>query len=164
MMASRGLAICRLAEERSAGARVILTFVAKPEKLPDGSVNLLLWNCIIPGKQGTDWEGGYFPLTLQFSEYYPDRPPTCKFPAGFFHVNVYDTGAVCLSLLGDHGILPSPCGKFSYASKSCLIIQIQTLVHNVSFIVCFAKNMPEYKKRVCQQVKRYSLLVSAQGG
>ena len=33
------------------------------------------WNCHIPGKPGTDWEGGYFPLTLEFSEEYPSKPP-----------------------------------------------------------------------------------------
>jgi ubiquitin-conjugating enzyme E2 I len=27
-------------------------FVAKPETLPDGSVNLMIWQCIIPGKKG----------------------------------------------------------------------------------------------------------------
>jgi len=27
-------------------------FVAKPETLPDGSVNLMLWNCVVPGKEG----------------------------------------------------------------------------------------------------------------
>ncbi|CAM0147463.1 unnamed protein product [Urochloa decumbens] len=161
MMASRGLAICRLAEERSAGAR---GFVAKPEKLPDGSVNLLLWNCIIPGKQGTDWEGGYFPLTLQFSEYYPDRPPTCKFPAGFFHVNVYDTGAVCLSLLGDAWNPSITLWKILVCIQELLDhpnpdSRAQRIIYRL-----FCKNMPEYKKRVCQQVKRYSLLVSAQGG
>jgi len=48
----------------------------------------------------TDWEGGHFPLTLHFTEDYPSRPPDCKFPAGFFHVNVYKTGSVCLSILG----------------------------------------------------------------
>lgn len=26
-------------------------FVAKPATLPDGSVNLMLWNCIVPGKK-----------------------------------------------------------------------------------------------------------------
>jgi ubiquitin-protein ligase len=32
-----------------------------------------------------DWEGGYFPLTMYFSEEYPNRSsPTCKFPTGFF--------------------------------------------------------------------------------
>ena len=48
----------------------------------------------------TDWEGGYFPLTLHFDENYPSSPPVCKFPAGFFHVNVYSGGSVCLSILG----------------------------------------------------------------
>jgi ubiquitin-conjugating enzyme E2 I len=33
------------------------------------------WNCHIPGKPGTDWEGGYFPLTMEFSEDYPAKPP-----------------------------------------------------------------------------------------
>jgi hypothetical protein len=48
----------------------------------------------------TDWAGGYYPLTLHFTEDYPSNPPTCKFPPKFFHVNVYDSGAVCLSILG----------------------------------------------------------------
>ena len=49
----------------------------------------------------TDWEGGYFPVTLHFTENYPSNPPTCKFPRKFLHVNVYDSGDVCLSILGD---------------------------------------------------------------
>ncbi|OAO94564.1 hypothetical protein AXX17_AT5G01370 [Arabidopsis thaliana] len=28
----------------------------------------------------TDWEGGFFPLTMHFSEDYPSKPPKCKFP------------------------------------------------------------------------------------
>jgi len=49
----------------------------------------------------TDWEGGYFPLTLHFSEDYPSKPPKCKFPQGFFHPNVYPSGTVCLSILNE---------------------------------------------------------------
>jgi hypothetical protein len=26
--------------------------VAKPETLPDGSVNLMVWKCVVPGKEG----------------------------------------------------------------------------------------------------------------
>jgi ubiquitin-protein ligase len=33
------------------------------------------WKCHIPGKTKTDWEGGYFPLTIEFSEDYPSKPP-----------------------------------------------------------------------------------------
>jgi ubiquitin-protein ligase len=50
----------------------------------------MIWKCFIPGKQGTDWEGGFYPLTMEFSEDYPSKPPKCKFPAGFFHPNSED--------------------------------------------------------------------------
>lgn len=52
----------------------------------------------------TDWEGGYFPLTLHFSEDYPSKPPKCKFPQGFFHPNVYPSGTVCLSILNEDSV------------------------------------------------------------
>ncbi|MFQ6626966.1 hypothetical protein Gotur_005713 [Gossypium turneri] len=35
----------------------------------------MVWHCVIPGKKGTNWEGGYIPLTLNFSEEYPSKPP-----------------------------------------------------------------------------------------
>jgi len=52
----------------------------------------------------TDWEGGYFPLTMHFSEDYPSKPPKCKFPQGFFHPNVYPSGTVCLSILNEDSV------------------------------------------------------------
>ncbi|XP_073020814.1 SUMO-conjugating enzyme SCE1-like [Primulina eburnea] len=52
----------------------------------------------------TDKEGGYFPITLYFSEEYPLTNPTCKFPPGFFHPNVYPSGTVSLSIQDEgHG-------------------------------------------------------------
>ncbi|CAL5369471.1 unnamed protein product [Camellia sinensis] len=99
---SGGIARGRLAEERKAWRKNHPHgFVAKPETLLDGSVNLMVWQCTIPGKAGTDWEGGYYPLTLHFSEDYPSKPPKCKFPQGFFHPNVYPSGTVCLSILNE---------------------------------------------------------------
>ncbi|KAF8406289.1 hypothetical protein HHK36_008374 [Tetracentron sinense] len=164
---SGGIARGRLAEERKSWRKNHPHgFVAKPETAPDGSVNLMVWQCTIPAcceidgnvlvwsccwcfKQPdnvfrrynlqpqvslcivsldlgcynfqpqvsfvhselgswimdlgyeTDWEGGYFPLTLHFSEDYPSKPPKCKFPQGFFHPNVYPSGTVCLSILNE---------------------------------------------------------------
>ncbi|WZZ05282.1 hypothetical protein YC2023_091203 [Brassica napus] len=97
-----GIARGRLAEERKSWRKNHPHgFVAKPETGPDGSVNLMVWHCTIPGKAGTDWEGGFFPLTMHFSEDYPSKPPKCKFPPGFFHPNVYPSGTVCLSILNE---------------------------------------------------------------
>ena len=36
---------------------------------------MLRWECVIPGPDKTDWAGGFFPLTLEFSEEYPVKPP-----------------------------------------------------------------------------------------
>ena len=86
------------------------------------------WKCYIPGKKDTDWDSGYFPLTMEFTEDYPAKPPKvgsaasrsvlvvgrrysnlqltavvwqCKFPSGFFHPNIYPSGTVCLSILNE---------------------------------------------------------------
>lgn len=39
------------------------------------SMDLLKWDCLIPGKDGTAWHNGFYPLTLEFTEEYPSRPP-----------------------------------------------------------------------------------------
>ena len=41
--------------------------------------NMMRWNCHIPGKDGTLWEGGFYPLSIEFTEDYPAKPP--KVPA-----------------------------------------------------------------------------------
>ncbi|KAJ6971660.1 SUMO-conjugating enzyme SCE1-like [Populus alba x Populus x berolinensis] len=80
-MSGGGIARGRLAEERKSWRKNHPHgFVAKPDNAQDGSLDLMVWKCIIPGKPGTDWEGGFFPLTLHFSEDYPSKPPKCKFP------------------------------------------------------------------------------------
>ncbi|KAJ4850855.1 SUMO-conjugating enzyme sce1 [Turnera subulata] len=104
-----GIARGRLTEERKAWRKNHPHgFVARPNTAEDGSLDLMVWKCVIPGKPGTDWEGGYFPLTIHFSEDYPSKPPKCKFPPGFFHPNVYPSGTVCLSILNeDYGWRPA---------------------------------------------------------
>ncbi|EYU25459.1 hypothetical protein ABFS82_03G040600 [Erythranthe guttata] len=155
---SGGIARGRLAEERKSWRKNHPHgFVAKPETSPDGTVNLMVWRCVIPGKSGTDWEGGYYPLTMHFSEDYPGKPPECKFPPNFFHPNVYSSGSVCLSILNEAlGWRPSITVKQ-------ILVGIQDLLdkpnpdsaaHPYSNQL-FLKQRDEYKKQVCQLAKRY---------
>lgn len=82
-------------------------FYARPSK-ESGEVNMLKWDCGIPGKAKSPWYGGLYRLTMEFSEDYPSRPPKCRFTPPLFHPNVYPSGTVCLSILdADKGWRPS---------------------------------------------------------
>ncbi|VDN98008.1 unnamed protein product [Rodentolepis nana] len=97
-----GIALKRLGEERKAWRRDHpFGFVAKPRKNADGTMDLLNWDCSIPGKKGTLWEGGLFNLKMLFKSEYPTTPPKCKFDPPLFHPNVFPSGTVCLSLLDE---------------------------------------------------------------
>ncbi|XP_073041111.1 SUMO-conjugating enzyme SCE1-like [Primulina eburnea] len=159
---SGGIARGRLIEERKSWRKNHPHgFVAKPETLPDGTVNMMVWHCTIPGKAGTDWDGGYYPLTMQFSEDYPSKPPKCKFPQGFFHPNIYPSGTVCLSILNeDSGWRPAITVKQILVGIQDLLDQpnpsdpAQTEGYHL-----FIQDTTEYKKRVRQQAKQYPPLV-----
>ncbi|KAK3020025.1 hypothetical protein RJ639_004985 [Escallonia herrerae] len=107
--------------------------------------------------RATDWEDGYFPVTLQFSRGCPSEPPKCKFPADFFHPNVYQTGCVYLSFFNkDSGWRPA-------ISVKQILVGIQDLldepnpahpVHNEAYHL-FIQDPVEYKKRIRQQAKQY---------
>ncbi|KAL0384959.1 UNVERIFIED_CONTAM: Ubiquitin-conjugating enzyme E2 2 [Sesamum radiatum] len=50
--------------------------------------NIMLWNAVIFGPDDTPWDGGTFKLTLQFTEDYPNKPPTVRFVSRMFHPNI----------------------------------------------------------------------------
>jgi ubiquitin-conjugating enzyme E2 I len=57
--------------------------VAKPRTLPDGSTDLFLWECRIPGKAGSAWADSTEPyrLLISFPESYPVRGLAVGLPA-----------------------------------------------------------------------------------
>lgn len=119
------------------------------------------WNCHIPGKEGTIWEGGLYPLTLEFSEEYPAKPPRCKFPEYFFHPNVYPSGLVCLSILNENeGWRPNITVKQ-------ILVGIQELLDNPNpnspaqsdSYTLYTKDIKRYEKAVKAQAARYPAII-----
>ena len=97
-------AICkaRLAEERKQWRRDHpYGFYARPTKNADGSLDMMVWDVGIPGKENTHWAGGVYKLQIHFPEDYPSKPPKCKFTPPIFHPNVFPSGTVCLSILAE---------------------------------------------------------------
>ena len=97
------------------------------------------------------------PLTMEFSEDYPSRPPKCKFNEGFFHPNIYPSGTVCLSILSeDDGWRPSITVKQ-------ILLGVQDLLDSPNpaspaqsdAYMLFTNDRVEYDTKVKQQALRY---------
>ena len=43
----------------------------------NGMMDLKKWDCGVPGKEKTLWEGGLFKLEVTFPDEYPTKPPKC---------------------------------------------------------------------------------------
>ncbi|KHJ43307.1 ubiquitin--protein ligase [Trichuris suis] len=72
------IALARLAQERAMWKKDHpFGFVARPMKRPDGSLNMLTWECGIPGPVNSPWRGGLYYMKMHFKEDYPLVPPKC---------------------------------------------------------------------------------------
>uniref|UniRef100_A0AC35FY97 UBC core domain-containing protein n=1 Tax=Panagrolaimus sp. PS1159 TaxID=55785 RepID=A0AC35FY97_9BILA len=151
-----GLALNRLAQERKAWRKDHpFGFLAKPEQNPDGTLNLFRWDCAITGVAGTPWEGGLYKLKLIFNDNYPSAAPNCFFTPPIFHPNVYENGAVCLSLFNTDW-------KPSHTMKH-ILLGVQDLLQNYNlkspanrpaYELC-SKNKKAYELKILEQAKKF---------
>ncbi|KAL3782475.1 hypothetical protein HJC23_002226 [Cyclotella cryptica] len=131
-------------------------FYARPVARGDGSSNLMVWETGIPGKEGTDWEGGVYKVMLEFSDEYPSKPPKCKFVPPLFHPNVYPSGTICLSILNEEeGWRPA-------ISVKQMLMGIQDLLDSPNpnspaqseAYHLFVNNKAEYRRRVKAEARK----------
>ncbi|TPX32297.1 hypothetical protein SmJEL517_g04556 [Synchytrium microbalum] len=155
------------------GRRIAYGFWAKPEKKPDGTMDLTNWTVGIPGmiilfwaisqhpalgKVGTPWEGGLYKIQMQFPEEYPQKPPKCKFIPPLFHPNVYPSGTICLSILNEE-----EDWKPSLTIKQ-IVTGVQDLLNEpnpespaqTEAYILFKKDRAAYEKKVRQIAKDYA--------
>jgi hypothetical protein len=70
-------------------------FFAKPMRGANGMMDLKKWDCGVPGKEKTIWEGGLFKLEVTFPDEYPTKPPKCEIPLPFQPLT--HTSLICLT-------------------------------------------------------------------
>ncbi|OPJ88192.1 ubiquitin-conjugating enzyme E2 B isoform A [Patagioenas fasciata monilis] len=113
------------------------------------------WTCaVIFGPEGTPFEDGTFKLVIEFSEEYPNKPPTVRFLSKMFHPNVYADGSICLDILQNRW---SP----TY-DVSSILTSIQSLLDepnpnspaNSQAAQLYQENKREYEKRVSAIVEQ----------
>uniref|UniRef100_A0A7S1FY89 SUMO-conjugating enzyme UBC9 n=1 Tax=Corethron hystrix TaxID=216773 RepID=A0A7S1FY89_9STRA len=152
-----GIARGRLSEERKAWRKDHpFGFYARPVASGDGSSNMMKWEVGIPGKAGSDWEGGLYKVSMEFSEEYPSKPPKCKFTPPLFHPNVYPSGTICLSILNEEeGWRPA-------ITLKQMVLGIQDLLDDPNpnspaqseAYNLYMRNKAEYSRRVRVEAKR----------
>uniref|UniRef100_A0A3B4E780 Ubiquitin conjugating enzyme E2 A n=1 Tax=Pygocentrus nattereri TaxID=42514 RepID=A0A3B4E780_PYGNA len=97
---------------------------------------------------------GTFKLTVEFTEEYPNKPPTVRFISKMFHPNVYADGSICLDILQNRW---SP----TY-DVSSILTSIQSLLDepnpnspaNSQAAQLYQENKREYEKRVSAIVEQ----------
>uniref|UniRef100_A0A8C5K6Y6 Ubiquitin-conjugating enzyme E2B n=1 Tax=Jaculus jaculus TaxID=51337 RepID=A0A8C5K6Y6_JACJA len=106
--------------------------------------NIMQWNAVI----------FTFKLVIEFSEEYPNKPPTVRFLSKMFHPNVYADGSICLDILQNRW---SP----TY-DVSSILTSIQSLLDepnpnspaNSQAAQLYQENKREYEKRVSAIVEQ----------
>ena len=148
-----GLAVSRLRQERKNFRKDHpVGFNARPSKNADGSTNMLLWHCGVPGKRNTAWEGGTYKVDIKFSEDFPSAAPQCVFNPPIYHPNVYSSGKVCLSILQK---------QWSAAiTVKQILVGVQELLDDpnpddAAQQTCYKSNRQEYDRKIRQQAKRF---------
>jgi len=140
---------------------------ARMSKNPDGSMNPLSWQCAVPGKDKTDWEGGVFPLRLDFPATYPSNPPAVWFckpgtehnlidRGAFCHPNVYPDGRICLDVIGS-------AWEAGLTIKD-ILLAVQTFLDEPNnsdpasgdSYALFKENRKAYNEKVREQAKHYA--------
>ncbi|WVQ84622.1 hypothetical protein IAT38_006777 [Cryptococcus sp. DSM 104549] len=148
------LAQARLHEERKQWRKDHpFGFYAKPIKNADGTLNIMSWEVGIPGKVGTNWEGGMYIVKMAFPDDFPTKPPKCKFDPPLFHPNVYPSGTICLSILDEE-----KSWKPSITVKQ-IVLGVQDLLENanigdpaqVDAYQMYKNDRASYDKRIKQQ-------------
>eukprot|EP01036_Dinobryon_divergens_P029345 gene29345-38424_t len=153
-----GIAVGRLSEERKNWRKDHPAgFYARPVSKADGSSNIMEWHTGIPGKEGSDWEGGVYKVTVRFSPDYPSKPPTCRFEPPIYHPNVFSSGDICLSILKEDG------GWRPGITVKEILIGIQELLTdpnpespaNSEAAQLFKRKPAEYKKKLREQAAKF---------
>eukprot|EP01134_Creolimax_fragrantissima_P003032 CFRG3032T1 len=113
-----------------------------------GDNNIMLWNAVIFGPEGTPFEDGTFKLTMEFSEDYPNKPPIVRFASKMFHPNVYADGGICLDILQNRWSPTYDVAAILTSIQSLLDEPNPNSPANATAAQLYCENRREYEKKV----------------
>lgn len=97
---------------------------------------------------------GTFKLTLQFSEDYPNKPPTVRFVSRMFHPNIYADGSICLDILQNQWSPIYDVAAILTSIQSLLCDPNPNSPANSEAARMFSENKREYNRKVREVVEQ----------
>nr|GEW71980.1 ubiquitin-conjugating enzyme E2 2 [Tanacetum cinerariifolium] len=97
---------------------------------------------------------GTFKLTLQFSEDYPNKPPTVRFISRMFHPNIYADGSICLDILQNQWSPIYDVAAILTSIQSLLCDPNPNSPANSEAARLFSENKREYNRKVREVVEQ----------
>jgi ubiquitin-conjugating enzyme E2 G1 len=61
--------------------------------------DIFRWRVTLIGPPRSAYEGGVFPILIEFPHEFPNSPPQMRFLCPMYHPNVRETGEICISIL-----------------------------------------------------------------
>ncbi|KAF2315984.1 hypothetical protein GH714_040779 [Hevea brasiliensis] len=117
-----------------------------------GKLILKLCACVVPSVQLK--LKGTFKLTLQFTEDYPNKPPTVRFVSRMFHPNIYADGSICLDILQNQWSPIYDVAAILTSIQSLLCDPNPNSPANSEAARMFSENKREYNRRVREIVEQ----------
>ncbi|KAH8950965.1 hypothetical protein BDL97_10G112100 [Sphagnum fallax] len=103
----------------------------------------------------TPWDGGTFKLTLQFTEDYPNKPPTVRFVSKMFHPKIiYADGSICLDILQNQWSPIYDVAAILTSIQSLLCDPNPNPPANSEAAHMYSENRREYNRRVREIVEQ----------
>ena len=133
-------------------------FFARPTSNGDGSSNLFKWEAGIPGKKGTDWEGGLYKVRIDFTHDYPSQAPVVTFTPVIFHPNVYASGRVCLSILTSEWRPAISVKEILMGVQDLLNTPNENDPANGQANMMYVRSKAQYKKKVQDEARKHKPL------
>ncbi|ONM51548.1 Ubiquitin-conjugating enzyme E2 2 [Zea mays] len=95
-----------------------------------------------------------FKLTLQFTEDYPNKPPTVRFVSRMFHPNIYADGSICLDILQNQWSPIYDVAAILTSIQSLLCDPNPNSPANSEAARLFSENKREYNRKVREIVEQ----------